>query len=101
MQRISEELYYATLGFATRTYLRNILNMCTALGGFLATAIKLNPKCESVRFSLPPFDKGYNVLLPRDQRNCVRFLDITMLAADMGVTNILEKHLDARRFLPC
>jgi 23S rRNA U2552 (ribose-2'-O)-methylase RlmE/FtsJ len=101
MQRIGEELHHATLGFATRTYPGNILDMCAAPGGFLATAMKLNPECEAVGFSLPPSDGGYNVLLPGDQRNCVRFLDITMLAADMGVTNIPEKHPDAGKFLPC
>ena len=41
MQRIGEELHRATLGFATRTYPGNILDMCAAPGGFLATAILL------------------------------------------------------------
>lgn len=100
MKRIGDELHQATLGFATRTYPGNILDMCAAPGGFLATAMKLNPECEAVGFSLPPSDGGYNVLLPGDQRNYIKFMDITMLAADMGVTNIPEEHPDAGKFLP-
>lgn len=100
MQRIGEELHYATLGFATRTFPGDILDMCAAPGGFLAIAMKVNPDSEVVAFSLPPSDGGYNVLLTGDKNQCVKFLDITMLAADMGVTEIPEKHPDAGKFLP-
>lgn len=62
MRRIGEELHHATLGFATRTYPGNILDMCAAPGGFLATAMQLNPDSEAVAFSLPPSDRRYNVL---------------------------------------
>lgn len=101
MQRIGEELHHATLGFAIRTYPGSILDMCAAPGGFLATAMKLNPNSEAVAFSLPPSDGGYNVLLTGDKKRCVKFLDITMLAADMGATDIPDKHPDAGKFLPC
>lgn len=100
MRRIGEELHHATLGLATRTYPGSILDMCAAPGGFLATAMKLNPDTEVVAFSLPPSDGGYNVLLTGDKKNCVKFLDITMLAIDMGVSNIPENHPDAGKFLP-
>jgi len=100
MQRIGEEIHDATLGFATRTYPGSILDMCAAPGGFLATAVKRNPDAEAVAFSLPYSDGGYNVLLAGDKKDCVKFLDITMLAADMGVTDIPEKHPDAGKFLP-
>jgi 23S rRNA U2552 (ribose-2'-O)-methylase RlmE/FtsJ len=101
MQRIGEELHHATFGFAIRTYPGNILDMCAAPGGFLATAMKFNPDSEAVAFSLPPSDGGYNFLFTGDKKHSVKFLDITMLAADMGVTDIPEKHPDAGRFLPC
>jgi hypothetical protein len=74
--------------------------MCAAPGGFLATAMELNLGSEAVAFSLPPSDGGYNVLLSEDKQQYVKFLDITMLAADMGVTDIPEKHPDAGKFLP-
>jgi 23S rRNA U2552 (ribose-2'-O)-methylase RlmE/FtsJ len=101
MRRIGEELHNATLGFATRTYPGNILDMCAAPGGFLATAMHLNPDSEAVAFSLPLSDGGYNILLTEDTKLSVKFLDITMLAADMGVTDIPKKHPDAGKFLPC
>jgi len=100
MQRIGNDIHHATRGFTIRTYPGSVLDMCAAPGGFLATAMKLNPEAEVVAFSLPHSDGGYYVLLDRDKKGCVKFLDITMLAADMGVTDIPEKHPDAGRFLP-
>jgi hypothetical protein len=88
MQKIGKELHNVTLGFATRTHPGNILDMCAAQGGFLATAIELNPDSGVIAFSLPPSDGGYNILLNEDKQQCVKFLDITMLAADMGITAI-------------
>jgi 23S rRNA U2552 (ribose-2'-O)-methylase RlmE/FtsJ len=100
MQRIGEEIHNTTMGLATRTVPGTILDMCVAPGGFLATAKRLNPGAEVMGFSLPPSDGGYSVLLPEDQQSSVTFLDITMLAADMGVTNLPEGHQDIGNFLP-
>ncbi|KAK8029515.1 FtsJ-like methyltransferase family protein [Apiospora rasikravindrae] len=100
MKKIANELHHATTGFAARFFPGSILDMCAAPGGFLATAIRINPDAEVVAFSLPPSDGGYNVLLPLDKMQCVDFLDVTMLAADMGVTVIPPDHPDAGKFLP-
>ncbi|KAG7424424.1 hypothetical protein Forpi1262_v014342 [Fusarium oxysporum f. sp. raphani] len=100
MQKIGEEIHNTTMGLATRTFPGTILDMCVAPGGFLATAKRLNPGAEVMGFSLPPSDGGYSVLLPEDKESCVRFLDITMLAADMGVTTLPEDHQDIGEFLP-
>ena len=100
MQRVGDELHRTTLGFATRTYPGHILDMCAAPGGFLTTAMKYNPGSQITAFSLPPSDGGYNVFLTGDNNDCVKFLDITMLAADMGITDIPEEHPDAGKFLP-
>lgn len=79
-----------------------------APGGFLATAMKLNPGSEAMAFSLPTSEGGQGVLLESVQGFNVeetRFLDITMLAADiMGVsrvsaTTIPTPHLDAENFI--
>ena len=59
--------------------------MCVAPGCFLSTAIDLNLGVEVAGFSVPTSDGGYYVLLPREKQECISFLDITMLAADMGV----------------
>lgn len=58
-----------------------------------------NPGCRALGFSLPISDGGHKVLLPRTPDVALQFLDITMLAADMGVTNIPEGHPDAENFL--
>ncbi|KAK8036758.1 hypothetical protein PG994_015255 [Apiospora phragmitis] len=100
IKKIANELHHATTGFAARFFPGSILDMCAAPGGFLATAIRINPDAEVVAFSLPPSDGGYNVLLPPDKMQCVDFLDVTMLAADMGVTVIPPGHPDAGKFLP-
>ncbi|KAF5694425.1 methyltransferase family like protein [Fusarium denticulatum] len=100
MQKIGEEIHNTTMGLATRTFPGTILDMCVAPGGFLATAKRLNPGAEVMGFSLPPSEGGYSVLLLEDKESSVRFLDITMLAADMGVTTLPEDHKDIGKFLP-
>ncbi|KAH8756000.1 hypothetical protein F5883DRAFT_569828 [Diaporthe sp. PMI_573] len=82
MMRIAEELHNATLGFATKMWPGSVLDMCVAPGG------------------LPPSDGGYNVLLGGKYKDCVKFLDITMLAEDMGIIDIPAEHPDAGNFLP-
>ncbi|KAI3570936.1 hypothetical protein IWW34DRAFT_902369 [Fusarium oxysporum f. sp. albedinis] len=77
MQKIGEEIHNTTMGLATRTFPGTILDMCVAPGGFLATDKRFNPGAEPVRF-----------------------LDITMLAADMGVITLPEDHQDIGKFLP-
>ncbi|KAL5603899.1 hypothetical protein FOVSG1_006649 [Fusarium oxysporum f. sp. vasinfectum] len=88
------------MGLATRTFPGTILDMCVAPGGCLATAKRLNPGAEVMGFSLPPSDGGYSVLLPEDKQSSMTFLDITILAADIGVTTLPEDHQDIGKFLP-
>ncbi|PHH92740.1 hypothetical protein CDD83_5569 [Cordyceps sp. RAO-2017] len=79
-----------------------ILDLCMAPGGFLDNALSRNPESKAVAFSLPPEDGGHGVLLPdhlRDRAE-LRLLDVTMLAADMGVTQIPKDHPEAGDFLP-
>jgi hypothetical protein len=71
-----------------------------APGGFLATALRLNPRACALGFSLPPSEGGHKVLLPEDPNIEVRFLDITMLAADMGVSDIPPENPEAKSFFP-
>ncbi|KAK2806689.1 hypothetical protein FQN51_006657 [Onygenales sp. PD_10] len=75
-----------------------ILDMCMAPGGFLAKALSLNDGAHAVAFSLPSSKGGHKVLLESPDVG-VKFLDITMLAADMGVTDIPTEHPDAENFL--
>lgn len=78
----------------------SILDMCMAPGGFLATALRINPGAQALGFSLPTCHGGHEVLLPDRLNVTPKLLDITMLAADMGVADIPSDHPDARNFLP-
>ncbi|OGM39587.1 hypothetical protein ABOM_011760 [Aspergillus bombycis] len=77
-----------------------ILDMCMAPGGFLATALRVNPGARAIGFSLPKREGGHNVLLPKNPNVSLKFLDITLLAADMGRLDIPNDHPDAGKFLP-
>ena len=103
MKDIGQELHRSTNAFAiqqvhTRPLI--ILDMCMAPGGFLATALSRNPGSRALAFSLPISCGGHKVRLPSDSNVEQRFLDVTMLAADMGVERIPEDHPDAGNFLP-
>ncbi|PYH46510.1 uncharacterized protein BP01DRAFT_337931 [Aspergillus saccharolyticus JOP 1030-1] len=79
----------------------SILDMCMAPGGFLATALQINPHARALGFSLPQSEGGHKVLLRKPHHNVsLKFLDITMLAADMGRLEIPSGHPDAGKFLP-
>jgi hypothetical protein len=54
-------------------------------GGFLATALKMNPGVRAMGLSLPASKGGHNMLLLRDPNVALEFLDGTMAAGDMGV----------------
>ncbi|RYP61489.1 hypothetical protein DL769_007671 [Monosporascus sp. CRB-8-3] len=78
-----------------------ILDMCAAPGGFLETALEQNPEAQAVAFSLPISEGGHKMLLqPENNPNVtLNFMDVTMLAADMGVPNIPADHPDAANFV--
>ncbi|KAI1393117.1 uncharacterized protein F4822DRAFT_439325 [Hypoxylon trugodes] len=99
MMKIGEEIHQSTNAFAIRSREPRILDMCMAPGGFLATALKHNPGAKGLAFSLPPSSGGHRVLIQNSSAVEQRFLDITMLAADMGVEEIPKDHPDAGNFL--
>ncbi|KAI2468018.1 hypothetical protein F4781DRAFT_400104 [Annulohypoxylon bovei var. microspora] len=107
MIKIGEELHRTADAFAIRRRgpsdpggRASILDMCMAPGGFLATALSENPGAEALAFSLPASAGGHRVLLPRSSAVERRFLDVTMLAADMGAGEIPRDHPDSGNFVP-
>ncbi|EEH10373.1 conserved hypothetical protein [Histoplasma capsulatum G186AR] len=103
MKKIGEELHQSTDVFAIQRLNPEppaILDMCMAPGGFLETALRKNPGSHALAFSLPVVNGGHKSLLPRELDVDQRFLDVTMLAADMGVNEIDNNHPDAEHFLP-
>ncbi|KAL0929536.1 uncharacterized protein CTRU02_215435 [Colletotrichum truncatum] len=103
MQRIGQEVHSAVGAFAIQDSNLSrpmVLDMCAAPGGFLHTALELNPKAQAVAFSLPVESGGHKILIPNSKRFQLKFLDITMLAADMGLVDVPVEHPDHSSFLP-
>ena len=103
MRRIGEELHQSTNAFTIPKVHPDppiILDMCMAPGGFLETALSMNEGSHALTFSLPVINGGHKSLLPRHLNIEKRFLDVTMLAADMGVEEMDDDHPDAENFLP-
>jgi 23S rRNA U2552 (ribose-2'-O)-methylase RlmE/FtsJ len=75
------------------------LDLCMAPGGILSRIMKRNPGATATAYSLPVDVGGYEVLFKSPDVK-TEMLDITMLAADLGVDSIPEGHLDANNFLP-
>ncbi|KAF4547179.1 Hypothetical protein D9617_54g000130 [Elsinoe fawcettii] len=100
MQSIGQSMNDKTGALRIDASQSSILDFCMAPGGFLSTCLRLNPSATATAFSLPEEQGGHQVLLPPNRNVSIQFLDITMLAADMGTTNIPPEHPDANSFLP-
>lgn len=103
MKNIGEELHQSTNAFAIQGAHPDppmILDMCMAPGGFLEIALSKNAGACALAFSLHVIDGGHKSALPEHLNVDTRFLDVTMLAVDMGVEEIDNDHPDAKCFLP-
>jgi 23S rRNA U2552 (ribose-2'-O)-methylase RlmE/FtsJ len=102
MKEIGQEMNRSTGALAIPEMAANsptILDMCMAPGGFLATTLSINPGARALGFSLPVSQGGHKALLPSDPNVTLKFLDITMLAADMGVIDIPAEHPEVKNML--
>ncbi|KAL1869649.1 hypothetical protein Daus18300_005504 [Diaporthe australafricana] len=104
MEDISKEIQCFTRAFTIRSTEANpqILDMCMAPGVYLAKALERNPNAHAVAFTLPPSQGGHIPTLSESETLKIHLLDITMLAADMGIKSneIPQEHPDAANFLP-
>ncbi|OKL57258.1 hypothetical protein UA08_07608 [Talaromyces atroroseus] len=102
MKNIAHDMHQVTGVFHIKKPCRDgcsVLDMCMAPGGFLAIALSYNPEAQALAFSLPKINGGYSVLLPKRPNVTLRFLDVTMLAEDMGLSSIPHGHPDGGNFL--
>ncbi|KAJ6013166.1 hypothetical protein N7522_003521 [Penicillium canescens] len=70
------------------------LNMCMAPGGYSANILKYNPYDNVCGLSLPIDEGGHDILLPdwqTDKRIEIHFIDITMLAAEIGFPDLASR----------
>ena len=102
MQQIGHELHRNTGCFTFASSKQDhprVLDMCAAPGGFLATALGIEPRAHVTGFSLPEESGGHEILLPTSPSIAIKYADITMFAADMGLSSIPATH-DANDFYP-
>ncbi len=103
MQRIARELDNTTGFFRIRNpdgEPPSILDWCMAPGGFVSAVMEHNRRSKCRAFSLPRENGGHKVLLSPKAQVAVNYLDINLLAADMGVDDIPLAHPEAQSFLP-
>jgi 23S rRNA U2552 (ribose-2'-O)-methylase RlmE/FtsJ len=103
MQDVGKELHASTGVFnisRPHTEQPAILDMCMAPGGILSVAMQRIPNASVTAYSLPVIAGGHEVLLPKEKKVNVKMLDVTMLAADLGMNEIPEDHPDKNNFLP-
>jgi 23S rRNA U2552 (ribose-2'-O)-methylase RlmE/FtsJ len=103
MQDVGKELHASTGVFnisRPHTEQPAILDMCMAPGGILSIAMQRIPNASVTAYSLPVEAGGHEVFLPKEKKVNVKMLDVTMLAADLGMNKIPHDHPDKSNFLP-
>jgi 23S rRNA U2552 (ribose-2'-O)-methylase RlmE/FtsJ len=103
MKNIAREMQRATKAFTPelQTAPKHILDLCMAPGTYLAEALKHCPTAHAVAFTLPPEQGGLVPIMTESETVKIHKLDITMLAADMGLSpgEIDPSHPDAANFI--
>ncbi|KAH8673789.1 hypothetical protein BX600DRAFT_509019 [Xylariales sp. PMI_506] len=105
MTSLGGELDKATgaLSYLKRLRSPKVLDLCMAPGGFAAVCMQQNSDTRVCGITLPSNKGGHPIQLPYKprQRLDIAYLDITMLAADMGVAeeDIPSSHPEASQFL--
>lgn len=103
MKNITKEMQRATEAFTIKSQMEphRILDLCMAPGTYLNEALDRYPTAHAVAFTLPPEQGGLVPIVRESETVKVHMLDITMLAADMGLIpgEIDPSHPDATSFI--
>ncbi|KAF2019547.1 hypothetical protein BU24DRAFT_341125 [Aaosphaeria arxii CBS 175.79] len=107
MQQIGDELNRQTGALQlppAQSRRPTVLDICMAAGGFTSAVMKCNSDARVSGITLPVKNGGHFIHIPgwqNDHRLRIRFLDITMLAKDMGVEakDVPTDHPDAQNFI--
>lgn len=94
MQKIAEEMHQTTGSAYVFKKVpgqpANILDFCTMPSGFLTAALKINVGAKATAFSMPFEKAAPKIWIPEGADVAVKHVDIAMLAADMGCTDIVS-----------
>lgn len=103
MEDIAKEMQCFTRAFTIKLTEdpKRVLDLCMAPGTYLAKALERNPTAHAVAFTLPPSQGGLVPIVSESETVKIHLLDITMLAADMGITadEVPPEHPDRASFL--
>lgn len=105
MQEIGDEMQAATqaLSLGANNRETRVLDLCMAPGGYSRSILKYNPNAVIRGISLPPARGGHKLLLSSESNHAdhiqCKFLDITMLAKEMGVDTVPPSHPESSRFI--
>lgn len=102
MEDIAKEMQCFTRAFTIQPggKPQRVLDLCMAPGTYLAKALERNPAAHAVAFTLPPSQGGLVPIVSETETIKIHLLDLTMLAADMGIKSeeIPQEHPDAVNF---
>lgn len=99
MRQIGDEIQDVTGALSLPQSHKEVLDICMAPGGYSASALKYSPHARISGITLPDSLGGHPLLI-KDSRVDVQHMDITMLAAEYGVSDIPEDHPDVSNFSP-
>ena len=101
MKKIGDEMQMETRALNLQHPGAEVLDLCMAPGGYTASACKYSPQAHVSAITLPECQGGYHVFVRHGSGTRVDLMqaDITMFAAEFGVTKIPpDSQLDAAKF---
>ena len=101
MRRIGDEMQRETRALNLQHPKAEVLDLCMAPGGYTASVCKYSPQAHVSAITLPECQGGYHVFVRHGSGTRMELMqaDITMFAAEFGVTEIPpDSQLDAAKF---
>lgn len=101
MRKIGDEMQRETRALNLQQPGAEVLDLCMAPGGYTASVCKYSPQAHVSAITLPEYQGGCHVFVRHGSGTRVELMqaDITMFAAEFGVTEIpSDSQLDAAKF---
>lgn len=98
MQSIAAGMHELTRALQISSKEPQIIDLCMAPGGYTASAININPSAIVFGVTLPQTFGWHPVLLKNRLQTNIVFTDITIEAAELGVTDLPKEHPELNLF---